>query len=113
QEWSARTRHLLHQAGLAAAEGRDEWRLDTADVEALSHSAPLPLADDLAAFGTLAAADPTAVARGDFALHLDSVQPGAARLLGRFCHADPALCQAVTEHLRREESRDPDALYAE
>ncbi|HEY1377157.1 MAG TPA: thiopeptide-type bacteriocin biosynthesis protein, partial [Gemmataceae bacterium] len=52
--------------------------------------------------------------RGDFRLFLAGAGgPSGARLLGRFCHADPALSAGVAEHLRAEEARRPDAAFAE
>lgn len=118
---AAETRHSLspsmllrlHQAGVAAAERQMEWRLDPAEVEQLSEGPRLPLPHDLAAFATLAASDGAAVTRGEFQLHLQHLEPGAARLLGRFCHADPGLTRALNAHLRAEEACDAEALHAE
>lgn len=39
--------------------------------------------------------------------------PSGARLLGRFCHTDPDLLRGVREHLRQEESLDPEPLHCE
>jgi thiopeptide-type bacteriocin biosynthesis protein len=39
--------------------------------------------------------------------------PSGARLLGRFCHADPELDREVRAHLRAEEALGPDAIHAE
>src|SRR4029434_10601232 len=39
--------------------------------------------------------------------------PSGARILGRFCGADPELRRHVERHLRVEEAFDPDAVYAE
>ncbi|MBK8006981.1 MAG: lantibiotic dehydratase [Gemmatimonadetes bacterium] len=108
-----RERHLLHQASLAAATGRREWALTADDLAVICQADPPPLPPDLAAFATLAAAAPEAVARGDFTLHLPLADAGAARLLGRFCHADPALHEAVRAHLCTAEAAEPDALHAE
>ena len=108
-----RDRHLLHQASLAAATGRREWALTADDLALLCQADPPLLPPDLAAFATLAATAPDAVARGHFTLHLPLADAGAARLLGRFCHADPALHDAVRAHLRTAEAADPGALHAE
>lgn len=39
--------------------------------------------------------------------------PSAANLLGRFTHGDEQLCQLTRQILEREESENPDAIYAE
>lgn len=39
--------------------------------------------------------------------------PSGARLLGRFCHADPELLGGVQGHLRAEEALDPEKLFCE
>src|SRR5262249_28748490 len=55
-----------------------------------------------------------ALAEGRYAVLLKGAAgPSGAPLLGRFCHADPALHQAVLEHLQAEEARKPDAVFAE
>ena len=54
------------------------------------------------------------MARGDFRLFLAGVVgPSGARLLGRFCHADPDLAAGVAAHLPAEEALRPDAVFAE
>ena len=73
---------------------------------------PLPPAFDVVA--TIVACSGEAVDRGDFSLVVDGASgPSGARLLGRFCHADPTLRRYVEEHLRAEEALDPDSVYAE
>ncbi|HEX6489288.1 MAG TPA: lantibiotic dehydratase [Candidatus Dormibacteraeota bacterium] len=39
--------------------------------------------------------------------------PSGARLLGRFCHADPALADLVRDLVAAEEAREPDKVFAE
>src|SRR5262249_32256171 len=55
-----------------------------------------------------------ALSEGDFQVLLQGVSgPSGARLLGRFCHADPELCKFVEQHVRAEEALEPDARFAE
>jgi thiopeptide-type bacteriocin biosynthesis protein len=112
--WDERGRHLAFRLGQAVSRGSDELVLNAEDLQALSEPAQSPLPDAFAAMVTVAAASEEAVARGDFEILLHHVDgPSGARLLGRFCHADPALAARTTEHLRAEEAHDPDAIYAE
>jgi hypothetical protein len=88
--------------------------LDAKDLEQLRSADPPPLPDAFEIMGTIAAESPEAVAEGRFSILLKGVAgPSGAPLLGRFCHADPALHRAVEEHLRAEEALRPDAIFAE
>ncbi len=112
--WDNRVRHITYRMGETVSEGRDEWALTAKDIEALAEPAPKPLPQAFAAMVTIAAASEDHIARGDFEIFLHHADgPSGARLLGRFCHADPALATWTTEHLRAEEAHDPDAIYAE
>ncbi|HEX9942701.1 MAG TPA: lantibiotic dehydratase [Thermoanaerobaculia bacterium] len=72
------------------------------------------LPDAFHAMATVAAASQEALDRGDFQLLFEGIGgPSGARLLGRFCHADPQLHRCVEEHLRAEEALRPDAVFAE
>src|SRR5260370_12938283 len=52
--------------------------------------------------------------QGDFRVCLFGCGgPSGARLLGRFCQADPRLHQLVEEHLRAEEALAPETIFAE
>src|SRR5438045_1132351 len=60
------------------------------------------------------ASSAAAVDRGAFRLLVSGVSgPSGARMLARFCDADPALRAGVLAHLRAEEGWRPDAVYAE
>ncbi|HVL94601.1 MAG TPA: lantibiotic dehydratase [Solirubrobacteraceae bacterium] len=97
------------RAGRAGDVDLADW-LD--DVLALQPPAPLPNA--LAAMAVLGAASAAALERGDYELRLLGASgPSGARLLGRFCHADPELREQVASHLREEEALEPDAVFAE
>jgi thiopeptide-type bacteriocin biosynthesis protein len=112
--WGKRETALLGKLSRAVASGSHEIVLEAADVEELSLPDPLPLPDAFAAMGAVAAASPRALERGEFQVLLGGASgPSGARLLGRFCHADPALEELVRRHLRAEEALCPDAILAE
>jgi thiopeptide-type bacteriocin biosynthesis protein len=112
--WGSREDHLLARLLEVQAAGRDELLLDQRDIERLERDDAAPLPDAFAAMATLAASSSAAVAAGRFRVLILTVDgPSGARLLGRFCHADPRLRAAVGEHLRAEEALDPDAVLAE
>ena len=88
--------------------------LDDRDLDALSAKRPLELPDAFAAMVSVLAPSAAAVDRGAFSLLVSGVAgPSGARMLGRFCDADPALRAGVDAHLRAEERWRPDAVYAE
>ena len=98
----------------AERRGADEIVLDERDLAPLAARAPTALPGSLAVSATLAARSAEAVAAGDFTLLLNGVSgPSGANLLGRFCHGDPQLTEAVRAHLRDEEAQHPDAVFAE
>lgn len=102
---------LLHGA---IATGSQQVILTDDDVKALSTAEPPPLPDAFAVMARIAAASDDHVARGDFRLLFDYVSgPSGALLLGRFCHGDARLADAVRQHLRAEEALQPDAIFAE
>src|SRR5262245_12989185 len=112
--WGLRESHLLALATDALARGAQEIALTDRDVERMSTPSHPPLPDAFAAMVRLEAASGEAAARGDFRVLLAGASgPSGARLLGRFCHGDPALADAVGRHLREEEAARPDALFAE
>lgn len=92
---------LLHRAWTTDAH---EITLTRDDVAALANDDAPPLPPALAATAVLGRTGVVLTgARG----------PSGARLLGRFCHADPELERRVRDHLRAEEALDPDAVHAE
>lgn len=112
--WGPREDHLLARVLEAQAAGRDELVLAARDLEKLEHDDPAPLPDAFAAMAILAAGSREALAAGRFrVLMLGISGPSGARLIGRFCHADPHLQALAEEHLRAEEELDPDAVLAE
>ena len=113
--WGAREQFLLRKLEQAWHSDAAEIALADADFEALGGSAPVPpLPDSFAVMATVIAASDEALAQGEFRVHVHSVfGPSGARMLGRFCHGDPALAEALIRHLHAEEALDPEAVFAE
>ena len=112
--WDAREKLLLRKLSEALWQGDQEIALESADLEELSVPEPVPLPDAFAVAATIAAASEQAIAAGNFrALLMGGRGPSGAVLLGRFCHADPALLEEVQRHLHAEEALHPDAAFAE
>lgn len=112
--FGAREAHLFARVTELLERGEREWALSDDDLEKLAVADAPPLPDAFAALVRLEAESDEALDRGDFRLLLASASgPSGARLLGRFCHADPELAAAVARHLRAEEALRPDALFAE
>jgi thiopeptide-type bacteriocin biosynthesis protein len=112
--WPKRDGVLLRKLSEALSAGSREIELNPRDIDDLSLVDPLPLPDAFAMLGTVAANSDAELARGDFRVLLGGASgPSGARLLGRFCHADPALEALVKNHLRAEEALRPDAIFAE
>lgn len=112
--WGRRQALLLQKLEAAAWNGAQTIELTAADLDTLATSHPSPLPSSLAVMATIAAAPADCVTAEDAQILIHGVVgPSGARLLGRFCHADPALHEHVERLLRAEESAEPDALYAE
>ncbi|HWM84571.1 MAG TPA: lantibiotic dehydratase [Kofleriaceae bacterium] len=106
--WSARDRMLLDRLLDAAASGAREIALDDGDLAALPPGPELP--DSLTAIATLVpAGDDGAGLR--IVLH-HARGPSALRLIGRFA-GDRAIRPWAEELAWREQTADPDALFAE
>lgn len=121
--WGRVQGFLLARLEQALLQGEAEIALTDQDLDRMApppsadepdRNAPPPLPDAFHAMGTLAAPSEEALARGEFRLLLDGAGgPSGARLLGRFCHADPELTRHVERHLRAEEAHRPGAVFAE
>jgi hypothetical protein len=84
------------------------------DLERLYHREPSPLPSAFAVVASIAARSCEAISRGDFRVVLDRVTgPSGANLFAGSCQGDDALRARVADHLRAEEARSPDALFAE
>jgi thiopeptide-type bacteriocin biosynthesis protein len=112
--WRRRESLLLGKLGDALAHSAREIVLEPRELDEMAEKDPPPLPDAFAVMAAVAAASEDHLARGEFRVRLDGVVgPSGARLLGRFCHADPELHRWVEQHLRAEEALEPDALFAE
>lgn len=112
--WGTREQFLLHRVGETLIAGHHEMALTPRDIDAMATSGVPPLPDACAVMATLIAADRRTTDDDGGRVLLSSVSgPSGARLLGRFCHADPTLLASVTTHLREEEALDSDAIFAE
>ncbi|MDN5916015.1 MAG: lantibiotic dehydratase [Pseudonocardia sp.] len=113
--WGRREQHLLTRLLSCTTDRRSELVLTRADLDTLAGDEdPPPLPDALAVTATLVAAGPAALAEDRFSVLIrGAAGPSGARLLGRFCPADPALTAHVRDHLRAEEAAAPDAVFAE
>lgn len=112
--WTGRDALLLEKLAHALAEGAAEIALEASDLEALASQQHRPLPDAFYVVATVAAESDRAIAHGAFRVHLQGVDgPPGALMLGRFCHADQTLHELVRAHLRAEEARRPEQLFAE
>lgn len=112
--WGRKEAWLLPRLEALWRRGERELVLSEADVDALAWDDAAPLPDAFHVGATLAAASEAALATGDFRILLSNASgPPGARMLGRFCHGDPALRRAVEAHLREEEALAPEAVFAE
>jgi thiopeptide-type bacteriocin biosynthesis protein len=112
--WGRREALLLRKLGEALAGGAGEIALDARDVEEMAGPTPPPLPDAFAVMASVAAPSEAALAGGDFRVLLHGASgPSGARLLGRFCHADPQLHRLVARHIQDEEALRPEAVFAE
>ncbi len=99
-------------------QGRDwradvELRLQEEDIAALYQGQGGTLPDSVTAQAILAAPSQEALDEGKYKVLLQGMYGPGPRMLGRFCHGDPALEAAVRDHLREEEAFNPNAIYAE
>ncbi len=114
--YGARAAHLAR--GLARAQSSRSlvWELDDDDLDVLSLKESPELPVSFALLASIVARSGEAVERGEFHLVVQGMAgPSGANLLGRFCHADPALQAQVEAYLREEEKRVPSegAIFAE
>jgi thiopeptide-type bacteriocin biosynthesis protein len=102
--FTARDATLLDLLMRARESGAGHLELDAATVARLVTATPLPLPDALAVFASVL----------DDGIEIQSASgPSGAELLGRFCHGDRRLHDAVRSHLRAEEAKAPGVVFAE
>lgn len=112
--WGRREAHLYRRLCDLLASGGDELTLTEDDIRAMENPRALPLPDSFAAMVRLAAASDEAANSGNFRVCIDLASgPSGAVLLGRFCHGEPRLAELLRDHLKCEEARRPDAIFAE
>jgi thiopeptide-type bacteriocin biosynthesis protein len=112
--WGSSEAAMLQLLTRALAEGRTEIALTADDVKRIENLERPPLPDAFHVAATLAAGSAEAIERGDYRLLLHFASgPSGARMLGRFCHADPLLREGVVRHLAAEEALRPEAIFAE
>lgn len=117
--WSRAQDLVLRKVVAAAGQGQAEVVFSDADlaqIEGPSGAAPppAPFYTAFQAIFAVAAPSPEAIDRGELRLLFRGASGASGgTLLGRFCHADPQLAALVREHLRHEESHQPDAVFAE
>ncbi|WP_055403127.1 MULTISPECIES: lantibiotic dehydratase [unclassified Mycobacterium] len=104
--FTARDAALLDLVMRVRDSGAASLELDAATVARLESSSPspAPLPDGLAVNASLL----------EDGVEIDCAYgPSGAQLLGRFCHGDPRLSDAVRNHLRTEEAQSPGVVFAE
>ena len=108
--WGGRLSYLARRIAAAAAAGDTELVLDDADLTAMDATAAPPSPPD--AFQAMLT---LSIARdGEPRISINSAGgPPGATLLGRFCHSDRAMHDAVAANLAAEEALRPDAVFAE
>jgi lantibiotic biosynthesis protein len=112
--WNPSDGPLLQLLLRSIAEGSMEVELNDDDLQRLQNIEGPPIPDAFHAMAAIAAASPAAVQQGDYRVLVHFASgPSGARMLGRFCQADPAIREGVAEHLAAEEALRPDALFAE
>ncbi|MEM6795173.1 MAG: lantibiotic dehydratase [Acidobacteriota bacterium] len=112
--WGLRERALLQLLLDAAERGDHEVELNPTIAAALAQRPRLPMPAAFATFFSLGAESQEALEKGDFEVKVSAATgPSGANLLGRFCHADEALADAVSAHVESEEALAGDALFAE
>jgi thiopeptide-type bacteriocin biosynthesis protein len=109
--WNLRSSFFARRIAAAAAAGDTEIILDDAALKAMD-IADAPTAPPADAFQVMFSLARTT--DGELRVSLSSAAgPPGATLLGRFCHSDPALLDAVRANLAAEEALRPDAVFAE
>ncbi len=112
--WGSTEAAMLQLLTRALTAGQKEIELSDDDVKRLASPDRPALPDAFHAAVTLAAVSAEAIERGDYRLLLHFASgPSGARMLGRFCHADPMIRRGVEKHLADEEALRPGALFAE
>ena len=114
QAWSNWQQFLFEKYCSALQNNQMLIHLDEESLEPLFDPAALPLPSSLYSVGRLFAPSAEAIDQGNFTiLHRISSGPSAGNILGRFCHLDQRLEEAVKQVLRDEEQGAPEKVFAE
>lgn len=112
--WGPHQSWLLERLANCLQKQQLELKVGEEEISAIPTPTAPPLPDAFAVVAVVAARSVDAVNRGEFSVLLQGASgPSGARLLGRFCHLDRRLEEAVRAHLRAEEEHNPDAIFAE
>lgn len=109
---SPRETFLMDKIQQLTRHNETELRLDADLIKSLANKNPKPLPDAWSALVTIFGSSNSPTTDHHFLLKSVS-GPGAANLLGRFCHLNDELEQAVKRCLLAEESLKPEATFAE
>jgi thiopeptide-type bacteriocin biosynthesis protein len=114
ETFSERHAYLLRKIQDAMRAGADELVLGDDDLEHMAGDGSCRMPDAFQVTGTLLAASADALSRGEYRFEFGHYWgPSGMQILGRFCHADAALLEAVRSHLALEQAARPDAIIAE
>ncbi len=112
--WSAWQQFLLEQYSQVLHEQGSVLQLSRQALPPHVEQAKPRLASSLYTMGSVLAGSAEAIDKGEFMVyHQATGGPSAGTLLGRFCHLDPQLGDAVTDALRQEAQSQPEAVFAE
>ena len=112
--WATRHNLMLRKLEEAWRHGSHEWSLTPEDLRDLEHPRHYDLPNAFQVMATLLASSQAEMEKGDFRLVFSGAEgPSGARLMGRLCYAEDELTQKVRQHVKDEESFEPDAIFAE
>ncbi len=111
---TARDVALLDMLAGALRDGHTEMELDVELMERATRGERTRLPNYVEMLGSVVAASPDAVNRGEFKIYMHGVfGPTPARMAARFTAGDRALRANVSAALAREEAGQPEVLFAE
>jgi thiopeptide-type bacteriocin biosynthesis protein len=113
-EWTKQTARLADRVHAALLRGACEIEVGADLVSTDDLTARLPLPDSFCALATIHGTK-SDVDAGRFVIEQPSFWTPVAKLLGRFCHASPELCERLRGVIAREEriARDHDVVLAD
>jgi class I lanthipeptide synthase len=116
-KWTARDSVLSRHLFDALGRGERELRFDDSDIVELRGTVPQPphqVTHSFVTIARLAAHDSKAIDAGEYHLYVEACHgTHGGAIFGRFCAADPRLCELVRAELRAEEEAMPTRTVAE